>query len=474
MAKKLSPATIWANKYTLLLLASYALISLLLSLPYLVQPLIADPDAYGRVLQAWIPLQKGDFWQANLNGEWLPVHAYVLRMGLFMWPDFYRSPQWLTFIISLAGIPLFYRYCREILNWRDSLIAAFVFTVLPLRYIISTQPLTEGMLIPFLLPALTLIASKRSIRWPGWTLLSLTIAMGIRYEAWYLLPFIWIAIITRIHHPAQRAAAILASVVVPAAWIMATYTATHEWLFFISRRINLAGPSMQPLIFHPYQAIHAMLTTLFTIIPLPFFILIIVGTFSLIRNKIGERQIVAAALPWYYLAILYTLIFFGAMEWIAPRFFLLTVILFIPALIIGLKSLYQISRVAYLVILASFMLTLPSYAANQHTSLTSYALLGNAPQKKYHDAREVIDFVNANTSYRFRYILSGNGADFVTMISYFTQSDMFITAYTPYQTDNPTHVIMEKDPAENIKPPEHAIIDNEYFSIYPISGEGGI
>lgn len=455
----------WTKKPARYILTLYMLASFLLSLPYLSQPLIGDPDAYGRVLQAWIPLQKGDFWQTSFASEWLPFHGYILRMGLILWPDFFYTPQWVTFIISLPGIPLFYLYCRGILSQNHSLIAAFLFTVFPLRYIISTQPLTEGMLIPLLLPAITALTTRRLRHWLSGGIIGLSLAMGIRYEAWYLLPFLWITILTRVRRPMLKAAAILTSIVVPAFWIITTGFATNEWLSFLFRRAHLAGPAMQPLVYQPYPAFHAVASALLSVVPAPILVLAIAGTFVMLRGKRGERC-TAAMLPWFYLAVLYGLVLFGAMEWITQRFFLLAAILLIPPLIYGATSLYRLNRIIFWILIAVLMPMIPSYTAGQHDKLTFRALLGNTPQEKYQAAQEVIGYVNMHKEHRFRYILPGNNADFVTMISYFTQSDMFMTAYAPDLINNPTHIILEKKPGENTTPPKLTVMDNEYFSVY--------
>lgn len=457
-------------------LGAYILLAVLLSYPYLTSQLVADPDAYGRVLQAWLPMQSGHFWDIQPDGQWLPAHGLILRMGWLVWPDFFNAPRYLTFLISLAGIPLFYLFCRRLLTEWNALIATFLFTILPLRYILSTQPLTEGALLPFLLLPLIAIADNKNMKWLGWGIAGLSVGMGIRYEAWLLLPFMWFIIVSRVSNPLARITALLSTIIVPVTWILATHHYTGRWIFFLYDRINLAGPSMQYLVHNPYTSFHAILTALLAIIPGPLFILIFIGTYIMLHNSNPKGYTatkIVVLLPWYHIMILYLLIFFGAMEWITPRFFLFISVLFLPPLVSGFKFLYSLSRIFFWAILLILILTLPSYVSRQQASLTYGALLGITPQKKYSAAWEVIRFINNNKSYRFRYVTPADGsADFLTMISYYAKSDLFITAYLPPEkTTDMVHLIVEKDIQKYISTSSGAVINNEYFSIHPKATE---
>lgn len=445
-------------------------INIALSLPYLQSPLVADPDAYGRVLQAWLPMQSGHFWDIRLDSQWLPLHGLILRMGWLVWKDFFHTPQYLTFLISLSGIPLFFIYCRKALTRGESLIATFLYTVFPLRYILSTQPLTESMLLPFILLPLIAIVD-RGRKWIIGGLCGLAVAGGIRYDAWYLLPFIWIDVVNRIHNPYLRFGGVAASLLTPAIWILSSYLSTHQWLMFLSQRINVAGPTMQTFIYRPIASAVAVGISLLRVIPLPLIILIIIGLIHLLTKKEKDSRIthyMFALIPLYFLAFFYAMVFSGTMEWITSRFFLLIAVLFIPSVIVGAREAYRISKTSLLLLLISFTFTIPSYVTAQRTLHTYFALLGDAPQEKYAAAQEIIRYINANTTYRFRYVVpEDKNPDFVTMVSYFTKTDMFITAYTPPEvTGGTTYFVIEKDDQTSNPAQPNSVIDNEFFSVF--------
>lgn len=443
-------------------------IAALFGYPYLTQRLVADPDAYGRVLLAWLPLEENNFWAIKFDSDWLPLHSLLLRMGFVVWPSFYFTPQVLTFLLGLGSIPLFYLYSRGTLMASHALIATLLFAILPMRVILSSQPLTEGMLLPFILLA-AISLTQQSPLWIITGIIGFSVASGIRYEAWYLLPFLWYHITNHINHWWARVIALISTCTIPALWIIGTRIHNGTWFSFLSNRVGVAGQSMEPYIYNIHTSLHLITTNLMYIIPLPILIFAFVGTIIYQqKTKLVQFQTIITILPWYYLFILWLQIIMGTMEWLVPRFYFLVVIFFIPLIVRGATHAYRTKKILFWTLIIGTLMITPHYITYQQYALTYKALLGDSLFKKYAAAWEVINFINNRNPHAFTYAEpQENNYDFVTMISYFTKTNMFANVLPFGSSSSPTpFIIVEKEGIENSSWPLPTAVDNAFFSIY--------
>lgn len=443
-------------------------IAALFGYPYLTQKLVADPDAYGRVLLAWLPLENNNFWAIRFDDDWPPFHSLLLRVGFMIWPSFYFTPQILTFFMGLGSIPLFYLYSRGSLTVSQALIATMLFALIPIRVIINSQPLTEGMILPFILLTAIAITRKHPL-WITAGIIGFSIAAGIRYEAWYMLPFLLYYVSTRVHPPVLKIIALISACITPVFWIMATRLHTGIWFSFLSGRAGIAGESMKPFIYNIHTSLHLVTTNLLLILPLPIFIFALVGSATdKSKTEKGWHQIIMTILPWYYLFILWLQVVMGTMEWVVSRFYFLIVIFFIPLIVRGAAYIFRTKKILFWLLIAGILIRLPQYITYQQHALTYKALLGTTPFKKYTAAWEIIHFANNHDPRAFTYIEPPeNNYDFVTMISYFTKTSMFNSVHTEDSPPVTTpYIIVEKEETKPSPWQFPIAIDNEYFTVH--------
>jgi hypothetical protein len=448
-----------------LILAILMAIGVMVSYPLIAVPMIADPDAYGKSLEAWFAVSSGDFFQRQFSDQWLPFATYFHRASILLWSDLYTSPRYLTMAISLISIPLFYLYSRGALSQKQSLIATTIYTMLPIRIVLSTQPLTEPLIPLFLLP-LFIGLSRPSSAWLVAGLTGFCIALGIRYEVWFFLPVVWI--LSRYKRRTLRFMIFFISLIVPVWWTLLRLIETGKLIPFLTERAGVTPPSMHALTENIFVAAGASLSAFFEILPVPVFLLACAGGFTMLQQgnkKIALFRSIIFLLPWYTLLCLIILIYSGIMEWIAPRFFFLTAIFCIPAVVVGADLLYKKSKFAAACLAVFIGVALPSYIARQHESLTYRALLGNAPKEKIVAANEVIRFINDHPQYTYEYRVTSDNYDFVTMISYFTKSDMYMRTNRDSENTPRQLRIVEQEEGSEIRHPG-AVLENKYFAIY--------
>jgi hypothetical protein len=450
-------------------------IDIVISLPYLRAPLAGDPDGYGRVIQSWFPLIRGKFWAIDYN-SWPALYFFIMRLGLLVIPDFFHTPQVLTFLVSIAGIPLYYRFARSVLSRNEALWSAAFYTLIPIRYILSTTPLAEGLALPLLLLPLIMVVQKRlSLPWFIAGILGLAVASGIRCEAWYLLPIIWYTAIRQFRSSTMRFAAIAGSLVVPLWWTASAVIATHSLNTYVTERLFAFTGSLPTLYHNPFTTGQTVFGSLLTLIPFPLMALAILGTYGL-ADKRGSRSQTGATrmlifLPWYFTGILFLQFFIGSMEWVTLRFFLYPTLLMIPLGVHGATLLLKKFPMLTMALLCFMIATVPSYVSFHHRYFTQDVLLGSARPDKLAAVDEVVRYIDRIPKRRFDYVIADKGNyDFATMISYFTKQDAInhvvtdLSAVRAHPESYATTLVVEKRTPEHMALPE-TILENDYFAV---------
>ncbi|MCX6291026.1 MAG: glycosyltransferase family 39 protein, partial [Bacteroidetes bacterium] len=154
-----------------------------------------DPDAVLRVLgsgewknhPAWIT-----------SGAWAPFHFYLNGIFLMLWNHPIYMPVVLNMLLSSLTLFPFYYFTRREFDKRGAFIATIFLAICPVLFRNSLLPLSETPYLLFMVLTMNLISKgtreekKYHFLLAG---LSITIASGFRYEAWFMIVLLGIVIL---------------------------------------------------------------------------------------------------------------------------------------------------------------------------------------------------------------------------------------------------------------------------------------
>jgi hypothetical protein len=144
-------------------------------------------DEFGRTFTA---AKWAEHPYAILSGGWLPLHFYLIGLGLKLYWNLTLVPRLITISLGLVSIALEY-----LLGWllTDSrpvaLVGAFLLAISPAHVWLSSTPLSE---IPFFICWLAALCGVTVFLRSGrvaalyGAALAMTFANGIRYEGWWI------------------------------------------------------------------------------------------------------------------------------------------------------------------------------------------------------------------------------------------------------------------------------------------------
>jgi 4-amino-4-deoxy-L-arabinose transferase-like glycosyltransferase len=229
MAKK-----IFARDLTLIL--AIGLATRLAALPF---AQVMEADAVWRVWHGWQWLDQPHWISHHV---WGPVHTYLIAIALFVWGDPVWSPMVLHALAAVALAVALYLFTAEEFDPRAALAVAMAGLFNPLGFRNSLMPLAEIWVCLFVVTAVLAVGRLRRGRagamtaiWGG---LSLTLACGLRFEIWLLIPIL-AAMLRR--RPAILLVFGIAALVFPAAWMMSSYAATGDPLWSVHASSHFAA-----------------------------------------------------------------------------------------------------------------------------------------------------------------------------------------------------------------------------------------
>lgn len=205
------------------LLAGILLLGLVLRLAVLPFTHTTEPDAMSRIVISWEWLQTPN--TGLQSAVWLPLHTYVLGLMFKVFPEYYYIPTVLNILFAvLTAIPLYWFSQREFgekSGIAAGAIAATAFMVYPLAFRNSLMALSDtpfALLLAASLPLLSYARAKNGTLWQAALAgLFISLAAGIRYEGWVLIPFMAV-ILWR--YPRRLLAFGAMAMVVPTLWMI--------------------------------------------------------------------------------------------------------------------------------------------------------------------------------------------------------------------------------------------------------------
>ncbi|MAR67662.1 MAG: hypothetical protein CL833_10485 [Crocinitomicaceae bacterium] len=168
----------------------YLIALILLAVKVLVLPFAQpiDADAYSRLILAESWLAEPSF---SPSSQWLPVHFYLLGLGLKIWHNTLLIPALISALFSsLTVIPLF-RFLKSLTTEKGAFIATVLFAFSPLVFSNSIQGLSMALFIFLFASAIySLSKSIQNHKWIWTGMILFALAALTRYEAWMMLPVV--------------------------------------------------------------------------------------------------------------------------------------------------------------------------------------------------------------------------------------------------------------------------------------------
>jgi hypothetical protein len=202
----------------------------LLALPFSV---FDSGDSATRVWLAWQWLENP---YVITDGVWGPLHFYMLAAMLSLWPDPVWAPIALHVALgSLVPVVVYYIALEWFGDWRAAFIAGLAFCVYPMAIAVSVLPRSETPFVLFLGLALLFLARarrpERQLRDAILAGVALGLATMLRYEAWFLMPFLAALLLDR---PKQMVAFLIPALLHPAFWMAGNYLVHHDPFYSIT------------------------------------------------------------------------------------------------------------------------------------------------------------------------------------------------------------------------------------------------
>ena len=222
-AKGITPTSQPPSIHHWQLLACILLLGLGLRLVVLPFTHTTEPDAMSRIVIGWEWLQTPN--TGLQSAVWLPLHTYILGLAFNVLPEYYYTPTLLNILFAvLTAIPLYWFSHREF-GQKNGIaagaIAATAFMVYPLAFRNSLMALSDtpfALLLAASLPLLSYARAKNGTLWQAALAgVFISLAAGIRYEGWVLIPFMAV-ILWR--HPKRLLAFGAMAMVVPTLWML--------------------------------------------------------------------------------------------------------------------------------------------------------------------------------------------------------------------------------------------------------------
>ena len=163
------------------------IITLLVKLILLPYAQTINGDAVSRIFLS-INWMKNPTWIEQ--SIWGPFHFYITGLSLFIWNDPVYMPKILNIILSVVTLIPFYFFTKREFNKNGAFIASIFLAICPILFHNSFLALSETPYLLFLTLTINLVSkgirenSNFYILLAG---LSITIASGIRYEAWVII-----------------------------------------------------------------------------------------------------------------------------------------------------------------------------------------------------------------------------------------------------------------------------------------------
>lgn len=325
------------------------LLGLLISFKDFSAPFVyGDIDGYERANWGYENYAKNKFLTLNqVGGAWLPFHANILSLSILLTKDPQFGPRAITLALNVLSIPLIFIYTKNIFSKDEknriiALVSSIIYLISPLRLMLAIEPLSESVSLFFILLILVLLSNKKIKPIP--IIFLINVACAIRFEFWFMIPFIWLVLLTS--QSKNKKIIILECALClafPFYWMVNNYLYRNNYFaFFFDKYGNAHKNKPEIPYYNFYLSTRGWIDKLLDQIGFTGG-LITFYTFKKLLNKnsIVNEKFIFILLPFYFLLILIAQVYLGTMEWLAPRYLFSVIVGFIPLIAYGIVKIIE-------------------------------------------------------------------------------------------------------------------------------------
>jgi 4-amino-4-deoxy-L-arabinose transferase-like glycosyltransferase len=330
---KLSMKQYFQKHKEILIICSISLLVRLIVMPFAQS---TDADATSRV---FIAQELLDNFRLILSGHWAPFHHYINALSLLIIPNNVYGPKIFHILFAVAScIPLYY-FTKNEFNKQGAFFVTLIYTFSPVVFKNSFLAMAEVPYAFFVLLSMYFISQgtrkENKIKYSIFAGLSLTIAGGIRYEAWELMALFFIVLALFKQWKMLIPFGIAASIF-PIFWMIGNKIETGDFLYSFNSATswinNLSGINdnvskadyIHRLIFFP-MSWGLMITPLLSLI-------LIYSIFKLITKKPTKSHLLIWLIPFIVIMVTYMYSAFKGTLFTQHRFTITLVLLSVPFL----------------------------------------------------------------------------------------------------------------------------------------------
>ncbi len=219
----------------------YLLVIIILAIKLILLPYsqTESADAVSRIFES-INWMKNPIWIKK--SVWAPFHFYINGVALFVWDNRVITPKIVNILFSSFTLIPFYFLTKREFNKNGAIIAAIFLAVSPILFRNSFLALSETPYLFFLTLTINLLSKairENSFIYIFLSGISITIAAGIRYEAWIIIGVLSLIIIL-IRRWKMFLLFNLAALLFPLYWLLSNFIETGNPLYSIQGTYNYA------------------------------------------------------------------------------------------------------------------------------------------------------------------------------------------------------------------------------------------
>ncbi|HWS48740.1 MAG TPA: hypothetical protein VN174_01655 [Candidatus Methanoperedens sp.] len=310
------------------------LVFLLIELPLLNKPMMAEGNAYSRLQTIVMEINSPNYLT---DFSWLPFYNKIMSwpMGVYSEPTA-QSVRIFSLIITLLSSGCVYALTYELTKLKSlSIIALSFFLINPLTLSLSTLILSENLWIFMLLLSLVFLVQKNKKYWVM-GIVAWFVSQGIRYESWYLTPVLMFIIWTRHRNLKLLISFFIASLLFPLYWIIESYRYTGTYLNILNIKKHYAANGPQNIYGHLNESIRVWLEKIELVISWPFVLIYLLGIYEFVRQKNWLWLI-----PTVSVFLLIIQVFLGTMEYFPARYLVVLPATIYPLIFVFIKKHYE-------------------------------------------------------------------------------------------------------------------------------------
>lgn len=312
----------------LLILAS----SFVFGLSDLSQPMIAEGDSYSRALIGKKLFEKNIFFDINSTNVWLPLHFTIINLPAWLGFDLFYGQRLITLAIScLSIVAIFYYTKTNTKSNSTAILASALFAILPIRYTLATQTLSEPIFVFFFICSVYFLTNSKNDLKNNFAFIgSFFISGMLRFESWVFTPVIF-AFIWLDEKRSKKNKSILSILIaiVPIAWVIQNFFARGNFFSFFKEKYEIAANHPIPSFYNWDLAMSNWLHQLLKSLPILYLFLAGHQLSSFFKNPSPKKAIFYLT-PLYLFLSLVLQVYFGTMEWFPMRYLLIPITFTIP------------------------------------------------------------------------------------------------------------------------------------------------